>query len=159
MTTTLNVSEVMTRNVLTADAEWSVDELRDFLLEYSISGAPVTDRQGKLLGVVSTTDLLRSASEGAATTLDQTLYAYSLDRPLPHEDLRGLDVRALSAMKVREIMTPMVFEVRASAPVREAAETMTRGRIHRVFVTDGGKVVGVVSALDLVRVLRDMLEG
>lgn len=151
------VSEVMTRNVLTASADWSVDELRAFLLEHSISGAPVTDAKGKLVGVVSTTDVVRAGSEGAPSDLDRTLYAYSLDRPLGREDLRALDVHAMSSVQVGEIMTPMVFEVPSTASIREAAEMMTRGRIHRVFVSEHGKITGVLSALDLVRVLRDML--
>jgi CBS domain-containing protein len=56
-------------------------------------------------------------------------------------------------------MTPVVFEVPHEARVDEVADMMTSGRIHRVVVTSGGRVSGIVSALDLVLVLRDALRG
>ena len=55
-------------------------------------------------------------------------------------------------------MTPLVFEVPPDATIHQVADIMARGRIHRVFVSTHGKLVGVVAALDLVRVLRDMTE-
>ena len=55
------VREVMTHKVLTAGSDWTLAELKTFLLEHSISGAPVVDAHGKLVGVVSATDVMRSA--------------------------------------------------------------------------------------------------
>jgi CBS domain-containing protein len=55
-------------------------------------------------------------------------------------------------------MTPLVFEVPPDATINTIADIMARGRIHRVFVSHAGKIQGVVSALDLVRVLRDMTD-
>jgi CBS domain-containing protein len=64
-------------------------------------------------------------------------------------------VEAHAQMSVADVMTPMVFEVDASATVSAIAESMVRGRVHRVFVVEHGKVVGVVSALDLLQLLVD----
>jgi CBS domain-containing protein len=157
----LTARDVMTLGVQNADADWTLDELRSFLVGRSISGAPVCDAAGKLVGVVSSTDLMRSASE-ASTTSERSpsrhdhFYAFGLERPLSGEELRGLHVEIGSSTKVREIMTPLVFEVAPDAPLSAVADMMVRGRIHRVFVSRAGKIEGVVSALDLVRVLRDI---
>jgi CBS domain-containing protein len=53
-------------------------------------------------------------------------------------------------------MTPMIFSVREDTSVQEVADTMLKGRIHRVFVTRDGKLTGIVTALDMLQVIRDM---
>ena len=55
----LTAKDVMTREVLEAKAEWSLQSLAEFFIENSISGAPVTSESGKLVGVVSLTDIIR----------------------------------------------------------------------------------------------------
>lgn len=153
----LTARDVMTRGVQTASADWTLDELRTFLVSRSISGAPVCDKAGKLVGVVSSTDLMRAASEESQVQDEEhAFYANGLDRRLSKEDLRGLHIEVSSSTTVSEIMTPLVFEVAPDASIYSVADMMARGRIHRVFVSHGGKLLGVVSALDLVRVLRDM---
>ena len=155
----LTARDVMTRGAHTVDADWTLDELRNFLVSHSISGAPVCDKAGKLVGVVSSTDLLRSASEEGTDHEDNHhYYRHGVDRRLAPEDLRGLHIETPSGTKVSDIMTPLVFEVPPDATIHTVADIMSRGRIHRVFVSANNKILGVVSALDLVRVLRDMTE-
>lgn len=151
------VREIMTTPVRTVEADWGLEELKAFLLEHDISGAPVTD-QGKLVGVVSSTDLLRG--DGAERTRRESGYlSTSLDRPLAPSELRTMHIDGASGQTVRDVMTPVVFQVSDDVPVDEVADTMVRGRIHRVVVTSKGKVSGIVSALDLVGVLRDTLRA
>ncbi len=151
------VRDIMTKNVRTVEADWSVEELRAFLIEHGISGAPVTE-QGKLVGVVSSTDLLQT--NGAERGRSHAGYfSTSLDRPLAPDELRTMHVDDASGQTVRDVMTPVVFHVSDDARVDEVADTMVRGRIHRVVVTSGGKVSGIVSALDLVAVLADVLRA
>lgn len=147
----------MTKPVHTAEADWSVEELKAFLLERHISGAPVTDG-GKLVGVVSSTDLLRSDAAERARA-DVGYFSTSLDRPLAPDELRTMHVEGASGQTVRDVMTPVVFQVSDDVRVDEVADTMARGRIHRVVVTSDGRVTGIVSALDLVGVLRDVLRS
>lgn len=154
--TNLTAADVMTRGVQTAEANWTLDELRTFLVSRSITGAPVCDASGKLVGVVSSTDLMRAASEESTSSEADNLYAIGLERRLGNDELRGLHIESASLTRVQEIMTPLVFEVAPDASIHAMAEMMTRGRIHRVFVSRHGKIEGVVSALDLVRVLREI---
>lgn len=147
--------DVMTRDVYVAEADWTTDELAEFFVTHRISGAPVTDDTGKLVGVVSSTDLLRD--RGARGEIDaRSVYGSILERSLATEEIMRLEVHETSQTTVREIMTPLVFEISADAPVNEIADTLLRGRIHRVFVTEGAAVVGVVSAFDLLAVVRDL---
>jgi CBS domain-containing protein len=155
----MTVNEVMQREVLAVDADWSLEELAGFLVDNNISGAPVTEENGELIGVVSMTDILRHGSmpdngEDADDTHD--VYLYELERQLGHEELRMFHARNESSVQVRDIMTPMIFKVEEDTSVQEVAETMLRGRIHRVFVTRGSTLTGIVTALDMLQVIRDL---
>ena len=142
----------MTRDVRCAHAAWSVTRLVEFFNESAISGAPVVSEEGHLIGVVSLTDVARSGGAAlqprrappAAEAHDFYMYgpAYTYV-----EAVRSPKAEA----SVREIMTPMIFDVALDATAREIAEIMLAGRIHRVFVTEEGMVIGVISALDMLR--------
>ena len=150
MFTDLRASEIMTRNVLTVSDNWTLPELARFLTDQSISGAPVTNPDGKLVGVVSVTDIARSAGSATARWVEpNTVYHHEGD--LGADDLGSLVVELEGDLTVGQIMTPVVFEVDIDSSVSHVADTMVRGRIHRVFVVERGKVVGVISALDLLR--------
>jgi CBS domain-containing protein len=154
------VRDVMTRLVHTAGAHWTLEELKTFLLEHGISGAPVVDSAGRLAGVVSTTDLVRASS--AALGTDQSpggYFATSLDRPLSAAELGSLQIEGEGEQRVRDVMTPVVFQTESDTPLDEVADIMIQGHIHRVIVTKDGAVTGIVSALDLVRALRDLMRG
>lgn len=155
----LTVKDVMQREVLAVDADWPLDKLAGFLVDNSISGAPVTDEKGGLVGVVSLTDLVRHSSmtdkdTESANTHD--VYLYELERHLSHEELRVFHTQYESPIQVREIMTPMIFKVSEEDSVQDVAATMIKGRIHRVFVTRGSKLTGIVTALDMLQVIKNI---
>ena len=155
----LTVKDVMQREVLAVDADWPLDKLAGFLVDNSISGAPVTDEKGGLVGVVSLTDLVRHSSmtdkdTESANTHD--VYLYELERHLSHEELRVFHTQYESPIQVREIMTPMIFKVSEEDSVQDVAATMIKGRIHRVFVTRGSRLTGIVTALDMLQVIKNI---
>lgn len=155
---TQTVSDVMQREVLAVEADWPLDKLAGFLVDNSISGAPVTNEEGELIGVVSLTDIVRQnslpdSSDETNTTHD--VYLYELERHLSQDELRVFHSHYESPVQVRDIMTPMIFKVSEKTSVQEVADTMLRGRIHRVFVTRGNKLTGIVTALDMLQVIRD----
>ena len=154
----LTVKDVMKCEVLAVDADWPLDKLAGFLVDNSISGAPVTDEKGALVGVVSLTDLVRHSSmtekdTEPANTHD--VYLYELERHMSHEELRVFHTQYESPIQVREIMTPMIFKVSEEDSVQDVAATMIKGRIHRVFVTRGSQLTGIVTALDMLQVIRN----
>jgi CBS domain-containing protein len=155
----MTVSDVMQREVLAVNADWSLEELAGFLVDNGISGAPVTEEDGELVGVVSMTDMVRHSSmPDNGTNMDDThdIYRYELERQVGHEELRLFHTSNESQVQVRDIMTPMIFKVDEDTSVQEVAETMLRGRIHRVFVTRDNTLTGIVTALDMLRVIRNL---
>jgi CBS domain-containing protein len=155
----LTVSDVMQSEILAADADWSLDMLTDFLVDNSISGAPVTENGDELVGVVSLTDIVRQnqlqdSNLDAGTSHD--VYRYELERHIGHEELKIFHTQFESQVRVRDIMTPMIFSVSADTSLQEVAETMLRGRIHRVFVTSETKLTGIATTLDVLSVIRDI---
>lgn len=154
MSTKQRAGDVMSRNVITVSDDMGVEELARFLTQRGISGAPVTDGEGKLVGVVSVTDIARVTGELRATWQAQsTLYHYEYS--LGADDFENLTVESYSDRSVRDIMTKMVFDTDVDSTLAEVADIMVRGRIHRVFVVEDKKVVGVISALDLLQVVRE----
>lgn len=148
--------DVMTKDPKTASEDWSLEQLARFFVDHSISGAPVVTPRGKVVGVVSVTDLVRAQSEReSAPPEEHDFYARSFEADFSPEDLKDLRLVQESHRRVRDVMTPCVFDVNEDTPVAQIAEQMVRGRIHRVFVSREDKIVGVVSALDLLRLLVD----
>jgi len=131
--------DLMERNVLTIPAAMSFHDIQHLFVVAGCHGAPVVDDAGNVLGVVSAMDLLRAADQ-----------AYDEDRD-PGED-QGLDVSTLTAT---ELATPEPVWVELDASALEIAQLMQREGIHRVLVRQDGKLVGIVSVLDLCRAVRE----
>lgn len=146
--------DVMNREVITLQEEQSLDEAAAVLVEHDISGAPVVDGKGKVLGVVSVTDFMEDRTEGGGEASDEIPAASGWRRFLNPEDLSQLRLRH-SGRLVRDIMTPAVFTVTEDLTVAELARTMVSGRIHRLFVTRGANLVGIVTSLDLLKLLYE----
>ena len=71
------------------------------------------------------------------------------------DELRSFSIEEDSGEVVSDIMTPVIFSVSENARFQEMADTMVGGRVHRLIVTDGDSVIGIVTTLDLLRGLRD----
>jgi predicted transcriptional regulator len=141
--------DIMIHPVLAVRESWTVRELASYFVEKSISGAPVLDRTGRLSGVVSLTDIVDQVTrERDSASLPK--HAWS-DRIAP-EDLRGLQIEDSDRL-VGDIMTPTFFTVPAETTIPKIARTMVAGRIHRILVTAKGRVVGIVTTLDVLREL------
>jgi CBS domain-containing protein len=153
----LTVGDIMRSDVLAAGADWPLETLADFLVDNGISGAPVTNQDGELVGVVSLTDIVRQSSMSnshADTGAAHDVYLYELESHMSREELRVFHTREESPVLVSDIMTPMIFRVDRDTSLQEVAETMLKGRIHRVFVTEGSRLTGIVTALDMLEVIR-----
>ena len=150
--------DIMTTEVLTVGSDWSLDRLAEFFVANSISGAPVIGPDGKLVGVVSLTDIVRHGSvpvKEPDTRGPHEYYLQPLERRYAREEISSFRIGNEPTATAKDIMTPTVFEVGEDASTQQVADAMIRGCIHRVFVTRDDKVVGVISALDMLKVVRD----
>jgi len=155
--TETTVGSIMQREVFGVGENWSLNHLSTFLADKQISGAPVTSEAGELVGVVSLTDIVRNNSMPESQSKEQhythEYYLHTLELQVAQEETIAYHVEEESNTRVKDIMTPMVFQVRENASIEEAADTMIKGRIHRLFITGDKGLVGVVTALDMLKVL------
>ena len=156
---TLTARDIMTTEVVGVKADWPLDRLAEFLVENSISGAPVLSDNGRLLGVVSLTDIVRHTTlplKERHRNRTHEYYLPDLDYQYSEEDISSFDLRDEYTTTVNDIMTTVIFSVKEDTNVREIADIMIRGRIHRIFVTQKDQVVGIISALDMLKVIMEV---
>jgi len=148
------VKDVMNPDIMTVADDMTTEELVRFLDEREISGAPVVDSQGHFIGVVSMTDIGRHLSEPAEFVSTHPDFYRDMVAEMTLEEFGERDVEAL-AVTVRDVMTPVVHHVAATATVAEAARTMVERHIHRLVVTQDGQPVGMITSMDLLRVVAE----
>ena len=155
----LTVGQYMSREILGVHANWSLDQVCDFFIDNYISGAPVVSEKGELVGVVSVTDIVRHNSlrvHDVQADSTHDYYLRSLESAYAREEITALRIKTEQEATVEDIMTPMIFEVGEDTTIQEAADMMVKGHIHRIFVTKGKQVIGVITALDMLKVIRDL---
>ena len=150
-------SEIMTANPVSIEHTAKVPYAATMLSDREISAAPVINEAGRPVGVVSRTDIVRhlGGDLGAARS---TLLCDSCANSafLPRETSREeLDPTACSCTSVWDIMTPEIFTTETNASIVQIVEELLGRDVHRLFVVDeNGILVGVVTALDVLRGLR-----
>jgi CBS domain-containing protein len=145
-------ADVMTPNPVSIRDSATVAYAIRFLTDKGFSAAPVIDERGRPIGVLSRADILVFDRERASNGNVAVFYG-NADLAVAPEDFRP---DRADEVRVRDVMTPVVFSVGPRTPAIEAAEEMVRLHVHRMFVVDdSGTLVGVVSALD---VLRDLVD-
>ena len=148
----------MRKLVVTVNIDESLGEFARILDACQISGAPVTNEQGKIVGVVSQNDLARHLAKvknqepRASSGFYQGVFCNSL---FSDPGLRGL----LEEGHVRDILTPHSYWVTTEASLEEIVDLMLEKEIHRVPVLEEGALVGMVTTLDVLRHLRRSSEG
>jgi CBS domain-containing protein len=137
--------DVMTGSVVTVTPETTVPALVNLLLSRNISGVPVVDAAGALVGVVTEGDLVRRAELGTERKRGAWRAFFTGTATLAEDYVRSHGTR------VSDLMTTNVVTVRPEAPLSEIADLMELRKIRRVPVVDGGRVVGIVSRANLLR--------
>src|SRR5262249_19908934 len=148
----LRARDVMQANVLSVPPELTLAALEDFLLSKRISGAPVVE-DGNVIGIVSRSDVVRCLSlERSLSGLIADGLASPEETTPPVRLPDDLEER-LSAHTVRDAMVVDPVAVRPDAPIAEVARLLHERHIHRVLVIEGTTLRGVISTLDLVRLI------
>jgi len=148
----MNASDVMTREILSVRADTTVAEAIRTMLDNRISGLPVIDEAGRLVGILTEGDLLRRGETGTERQRPRWLEILMGPGRLAGEYVRT------HGRKVDEVMTRDVVSVIPDTPLKEVVELMERHRIKRVPVLDGDVLVGILSRADLLRALLGALE-
>lgn len=143
----MRARDVMVRAVVTTMPETTVETLARLMINLRISGVPVIDKEGRLVGIVTEGDLLRRAETGTEHRRSRWSESFSSNSRLAAEYVKS------HAKRVADIMTREVVSVEEMATLGEIADLMETKQIRRVPVIHDSKIVGVVSRADLLRVL------
>jgi len=149
----MKVRDVMVSPVVTVKASSSVREAAKILLEHGISGLPVVDEQGRLVGIVSEGDLLHRAETGT-----ERRRSWWLAGLMEAETLASEYIKAHSH-KVADVMTKNVITAIPDAPLHEIAALLEKNSIKRVPIVENGQLVGIISRANLIQALASAGKG
>jgi len=153
----IRARDVMQTELISLSPRMTLSEARDILVRNRISGAPVVNEQGLLVGVLSQSDLVRET------------YACSIDELFPSGEFLvqglGCDIKGTASStltnysdkkSVGDVMNTEISKAAPSENVSELARMMRQRRIHRVLIVDKDQLVGIVSTFDLMRLIEEL---
>lgn len=127
----MKASDIMTTNVLTIRENESVSKARTILMEEDITALPVVNEYGDLSGIITQTDF------------------FQLEALVASKILRDLDV--VESLKVHDVMIKNTITLPEDATLAEISSSMVDNSIHRVIITRDSKVVGLITAMDVLK--------
>ncbi len=143
--------DIMNPQVITVTDTMDLREAARIFVEEGITGAPVVDEMGTLVGVISQSDLVEyDLSVEHELTVEAPFYRRPFDDALQPQ--RGFRIEELPADTVKDVMTPFLVTVEEETPIREVASRMAKFAIHRLIVVDADQQIrGIVTSLDVLR--------
>lgn len=143
----MKASDIMTAPVVTVTPQMAVRDAVHLMVERSISGLPVVDESGRLVGILTEADLLFKEAEPRPSHPVVEWFGHSL-----WLERRVSGYRKVEGRTVGEVMTHNVITAEEETPVHEVASRMVRYRVNRLPVVRGGRVVGIVTRADILKV-------
>ena len=144
--------DIMTRDVITIHYSASIRGLSRALAENGIMGAPVIDDDNGLMGMVSMRDIMREEIRSFGSTPDYQDISELFSSALDMEETEGVAVRRLW---VEEIMSREIHTADETATLRELCAIINEHKVHRLPILRDGKLVGLVTATDLIRTIAE----
>ncbi len=149
----MKVEDFMTRQVIAVTPDTSVLAAAKLMLEHKISGLPVVDAMGRVVGVVSEHDLLRRRERDEGAERPHWLELIAERAGLAEEAARFHD------RKVGEVMTGDPATVTADSSLDKACRLINDRGVKRLPVVEDGELVGIIARADLVRALAQSMEA
>ena len=144
----LKARDIMTRDVISVKKETSLKQLAEILSRNHINGAPVVDDDGRLIGVIAESDLVRKDKKLHIPTVvalfDWVLY-------LESSKVMEKEIQRVNATVVGDLYEKNVVTVDEETPVDEIATIMTKKKIYTIPVMEGDRLVGIIGKGDIIR--------
>jgi CBS domain-containing protein len=144
--------DIMVRDPVSVRPEGTLSDVVQLMIDRRVSGIPVTDANGRLVGIVTEGDLLRRVETGTEKRASWLQVFFTPGRVAD-------DYVQTHGTRIAEVMTPEVFNVTEATPLEEVVTLMKDKHIKRVPVTRNGILVGIVSRADLVKALGQILSA
>jgi CBS domain-containing protein len=137
-------ADIMVRDVLTVSPDATVEVISSLFQLHNINGCPVVDEEGLLIGIVTEDDLVFGRMGVSDAMMEEARVVGK--KPVPGND---------SNQYVSEIMTPNPITAEEDTPIEELCRLMWRLKIHRIPIVREGSVSGIVSSLDVCRIIAE----
>lgn len=147
----MKARDIMQREPITATPEMSIEDAVHLMITHRISGLPVVDPTGVVVGILSEGDLLRRMELGTEARLP------GWRAWLASQGHTARDYVRSHARRVGELMTAPVISVTPQTDLADVVALMESRRIKRVPVVQDGRIVGVLTRADLMRALENLL--
>lgn len=149
--------DIMTPHVKSVPASWTMQQFARFLATNSISGSPVVNDRGEIVGIATLSDIADFHLNTVTQDYERRMTPEELQearrlRQFIFEEMQKVPV------EVRDIMTPIVFAVQEETPIQEIARLMMKEHLHRIFVKRADKVIGIITSYDMLKVIADLPE-
>jgi predicted transcriptional regulator len=165
--TTVKACDLMQTDVVKLHCDTPIERAVETLDEYGISGAPVIDDGENLVGVLTASDIVSRDHVRDDRSEDRSSGYYRSD-PLDEADeiesefsfsREDYDPEVLERETVADWMTPAIISVKPDDSLSSVCGVMVREGIHRVFVVEDRRLLGVISSFDIVRFLAERPAG
>jgi CBS-domain-containing membrane protein len=143
----LKAKDIMTKDVITVKPDTTIEELARTLMKNQISGVPVVDDKGKVVGVVTENDLISKNSRLHIPTILRLFDAYI---PLGTSRLET-DIKRMTATTVNDICSKEVITIDSETSLEYIATLITERKIHLLPVLKEGTLVGIIGKKDLIK--------
>lgn len=150
----MKARDVMVSPVITINPNASVKEVTQILLQHHISALPVVDDTGRLIGIVSESDLMRRADLGTEPRRSRWLSSLFFD-----EARLAAEYVKVHSRRVADVMTARVITAAPDTPLNEIASLLEKHSIKRVPIVENGSLVGIVSRANLIQALATDRKG
>ncbi len=152
----MKVRDIMTTEVVTAEAETSVNLVAQLMDRGGLSGVPVVDGAGRVVGIVTEVDLIVRNQR-----LEPPAFFQLLDGRIPLETPGHYRKRLqhMLGTLARDVMTEKVVSIDPDEEVEALAELMVKKSVNPVPVLENGRLVGIVSRADIIRMMARDLSG
>lgn len=150
----ITAKDIMTPHVKSVPETWTMQKFAAFLSDNNISGSPVADKDGNLIGIATLKDIADFHLNSVSTNYDAQL---SDDERQEARRLRMMIFEGMAKLpvEVSDIMTPIIFSVDESSSIKQVAELMMQEHLHRVFVKNKNILTGIITTYDLLRVIAE----
>ena len=150
----LNATDLMQKDIMTVSPETTVEELGRIFIEKNMSGLPVVDASGTLVGVVTENDLISRNKQIHIPTLLRLFDAFI---PLEGFNAFETEIKRISAKIAGDICSKDIVTVTPETGLNEIATIMTEKKVHHLPVMDSQKLVGMINQHDVLKGIS--LEG
>ncbi|MBI4690007.1 MAG: CBS domain-containing protein [Nitrospirae bacterium] len=149
----LKAKDIMTADVITVRPTTTIEELSRIFVEHRISGVPVVNNEGDLMGIVTENDLISQNKRLHIPTVMRLFDAFvMLENPTRIEK----EIRKMAAITVDDICIKKVITVTEDTAVEDIATIMSEKKVHLIPVVGGKRVLGIIGKIDIV---KGMIKG